>query len=603
MTKLSDYVVDFIARQGVKHVFLFTGGGAMHLNDSLGRETRLQYVCNLHEQGCAIAADAYGQYTNNLGVAMVTTGPGGTNTITGVAAAWLDSTPCLFISGQVKRSDLVGGRRVRQMGFQEIDIVRMVGGITKYAATIMQPESIRCHLERAVYLARHGRPGPVWIDIPLDVQAAMIDPTALPAFDPGEIVSATGAPDDLSPQMDAVVRLLSQAQRPVILAGNGVRLAGAQAAFDRLVGKLQIPVLLTWKGADFLPETHPLFCGRPGASGQRGANFTQQNADFILMVGARMDFGQLAYSHRNFARAARKVMVDVDPAELAKMETPLDVAVCADAKAFLDALVVRTEALDGSLWRGWLARCKQWQARYPVVQPEHWKATQGVNQYALTAVLGEEMDADDLLVPGSSGACSELTCQAFALKTGQRMFNSQGLGSMGFAVPAALGGCLASGGRRTVSIEGDGGFQMNLQELETIRRLNLPIKFFVLDNNGYGSIQATQRNYFDSRFVGSGPTSGLTLPDVLQVSAAYGLATVEIHDHAGLRNGVRHVLGQPGPVVCLVRISPDQVTAPRVTSKRQADGSMATAPMEDMWPFLPREEFGQNMLVPPVAES
>jgi len=598
--KVSDYVVDFIARQGVKHVFLFTGGGAMHLNDSLGRESRLQYVCNLHEQGCAIAADAYGQYTNNLGVAMVTTGPGGTNAITGVAAAWLDSTPCLFVSGQVKRSDLVGSRGVRQMGFQEINIVRMVEGITKYAVTVMDPKSIRYHLEKAAYLARHGRPGPVWIDIPLDVQAAIMDPATLPCFDVTEVASPVEVPDVLAQQIDTLVKLLVQSKRPVILAGNGVRLSGAQKEFIQLAERLKIPVLLTWKAADFLPETHPLFCGRPGASGQRGANLTQQNADFILVVGARLDYGQLAYSHHNFARAAHKIMVDVDPAELAKMETPLDVTICADAKTALTAILDRTASLDGGTWGAWLSRCKQWQSRYPIVQPEYWKETQGVNQYVLTAVLGEEMTSADLLVPGSSGACSEVTCQAFALKSGQRMLNSQGLGSMGFAVPAALGACLASGGRRTVSLEGDGGFQMNLQELETIHRLNLPIKFFVLDNNGYGSIQATQRNYFDNRFVGSGPTSGLTLPDVLRVATAYGLATAEIRDQKGLRECVRQVLAQSGPVVCVVRISPNQTTSPRVTSKRRQDGTMETAPMEDMWPFLSREEFRQNMMVPIV---
>jgi acetolactate synthase-1/2/3 large subunit len=600
--KLSDYVVRFIADQGVKHIFLLTGGGAMHLNDSVGREPRLQYVCNLHEQACAIAADAYGQFTNNLGVAMVSTGPGGTNTITGVAAAWLDSTPCMFISGQVKRADMVGQRGVRQMGFQEINIAQLVSSITKYAVTVTEPEMIRYHLEKAAHLARHGRPGPVWLDIPLDVQAAMIDETKLRPFDPGETASQTDALSALSEKVGLLIALLEKANRPVILAGNGIRLAKAQPVFYSLIERLQIPVLLTWKAADFLPETHPLFCGRPGAAGQRGANFTQQNADFILVVGARLDYGQLAYSHSNFARAARKVMVDVDPAELEKMQTPIDVAIHSDAGIVLEALLSKFNGAAREAWKSWLVRCKQWQSRYPVLLPEHWEQTDGVNQYVLTQVLSEEMTGDDLLVPGSSGACSELTCQAFQVKAGQRIFNSQGLGSMGLGVPAALGGCLASGGRRTVSIEGDGGFQMNLQELETVRRLNLPIKFFVLNNDGYASIRATQRNYFNGHFVGSGPNSGLTLPDTLKVAAAYGLATAEICSNSGVRERVRWVLAQPGPVVCDVKISPRQATSPRVTSKQRADGTLVTAPMEDMWPFLDREEFRGDMIVPPARE-
>jgi acetolactate synthase-1/2/3 large subunit len=601
-TKLSDYVVDFVVKQGVKHIFLLTGGGAMHLNDSVGRDQRLQYVCNLHEQGCAIAADAYGQYTNNLGVAMVTTGPGGTNAITGVAAAWLDSTPCLFISGQVKRADMVGLRGVRQMGFQEINIVRLVSSITKYAVTVSEPASVRYHLEKAVYLARSGRPGPVWVDIPLDVQAAQVDETALPTFSPDEISVATDTPLILVEKASRILALLQQARRPVLLVGNGVRLAHAQTELIHLIERLRIPVLLTWKAADFLPESHPLFAGRPGASGQRGANFTQQNADFLLAIGARLDYGQLAYSHRNFARAARKAIVDVDGAELNKMETPIDVPVCADARLFLQELLRQMEAAPLGDWAAWLARAKEWQARYPVVLPEYGRGQDGVNQYVLTEALSEAMRPDDVLVPGSSGACSELTCQAFKMKAGQRLLNSQGLGSMGFGVPAALGACLASGGRRTVCLEGDGGFQMNLQELETVRRLNLPIKFFVLNNGGYGSIQATQRNYFEGRFVGSGPDSGLTFADTLRVAAAYGLATTAIRDQTDLRKQVWAILERPGPMVCEVYISPAQVTAPRVTSRQRPDGTMVTAPMEDMWPFLDRQEFLANMLIPPAEE-
>ena len=333
MIKLSDYVMQFVAGLGVRHVFMLPGGGAMHLNDSLGRNKNLIYICNLHEQACAIAADAYSQYTNNLGVALVTTGPGGTNTITGVAAAWLDSTPVLFLSGQVKRPDMIGDRGVRQVGFQEIDIVSLVRPITKYAVTVMEPSSIRYHLEKAVFLAKHGRPGPVWIDIPLDVQAAMIEENDLQAFEASEMPQNTEG-EALADKVSRAIELLNKAERPVILAGNGIRLSNALEEFTRLIERLGIPVLTTWKAADFLPEDHPLYAGRPGAVGQRGANFTQQNADWLLIIGARLDLGQTAYTHANFARGAVKIMVDIDAAEIHKMQMKIDVPVISDAGEF-----------------------------------------------------------------------------------------------------------------------------------------------------------------------------------------------------------------------------------------------------------------------------
>ncbi len=623
MVKLSDYVIQFIADQGVKDVFMLPGGGAMHLNDSLGRHPKVRFICNLHEQASAIAAEAYGQYTNNLGVAMVTTGPGGTNALTGVAAAWLDSTPCLFISGQVKRTDLAGSRGVRQMGFQEIDIVKLVSPITKYAIMVTEPESIRFHLEKAVHLARSGRPGPVWLDIPLDVQATVIDEKRLPQFD-GRQVTNQRHIDLLRQQVADAIELLNQSRRPVILVGNGVRLAKAASHFYRLVELLQIPVLTTWKAIDFLPESHPLFVGRPGAVGQRGANFSQQNSDFILVLGARLDYGQIGYHHQNFARAAKKVMVDIDPFELNKMMTPIDVPICSDVIDFLAEFLRQAEKVVKVDRSDWLARCKEWQRRYPVVagereyeyDPEHehehekeHEEERGkehekyVDMYTLIGVLSEEMTRDDLLIPGSSGACSEVTMQAFRVKAGQRIFNSEGLGAMGFGIPASLGGCVASGGKRTICIDGDGGFQMNSQELETVRRLNLPIKFFVLNNQGYGSIRITQRNYFAGNYVACSPESGLTLPDVTKLAAAYGIADARLENHKDLRHKVREILKKPGPVVCEVMVSPDQVTAPRISSAQRADGSMISKPLEDLWPFLDRQEFQANMLVPALQDE
>jgi acetolactate synthase-1/2/3 large subunit len=596
MVKVSDYIFDFVAQQGVSHVFMLPGGGAMHLNDSLGRNKKLTYVCNLHEQACAIAADAYSQYTNNLGVALVTTGPGGTNTITGVAGAWLESTPVLFISGQVKRPDMIGERGVRQMGFQEIDIVSLVRPITKYAVTVMEPSAIAYHLEKAVYLAKHGRPGPVWIDVPLDVQAAMIDETDLRGFDASEMPQSTGR-HDLADKVSRAIELLNKADRPVILAGNGIRLSNALNDFLQLIAKLNIPVLTTWKAADFLPEKHPLYAGRPGAVGQRGANFTQQIADWLLIIGARMDLGQTAYTHANFARSASKIMVDVDTAEISKMQTKIDVPVISDAGDFLREFNGQLSKIEKKDRSKWLIRCQEGKTKYPVTLPEYRNGSGFVNDYVLIDVISDELSGNDLLIPGSSGACSERTMQAIRVKAGLRIFNSQGLGPMGFGIPAAIGGCIASGNKRTVCIDGDGGFIMNIQELETVKRLALPIKFFVLNNGGYGSIQATQRNYFGGNYVASTRSSGLTLPDVVAVSKAFGITAQKIADHTRIREQVREILETNGPVICDVIVSPEQVTAPRVSSQQSKEGFMISTPMEDLWPFLDRGEFKRNMEV------
>lgn len=588
--KLSDYVMNRIAAEGVADVFLLPGGGCMHLVDSLGRHPALNFICNLHEQGTAVAVDAYAQL-RGFGAGLVTTGPGGTNALTGVAAAWLDSTACLFVSGQVKRADLKRDTGVRQLGFQEIDIVAMARPITKYAVTVEDPQEIRWHLDQAIHLARSGRPGPVWIDIPLDVQAAEVDPEALRAWTPEVPI-----PADLTAVAVRTLTLLQAAQRPAILVGNGARRALAE--FLALAEELGIPVLTTWKAADFLAEDHPLSAGRPGTAGQRAANFTQQNSDVLLVLGARLDLGQVAYMHELFARGAKKIVVDVDPAELGKLKMDLELAVAADAGAFIRAVRALLPAHPQPSRAPWLDQVRAWKRQYPVLRSEYWQEQGHVNAYVLMEALAECLGAGDLLVPGSSGQCSELTCQAFPMRPGLRMLNSQGLGPMGFGIPAALGACVASGGARTVCIDGDGGFHMNVQELEVIHRLGLPVKFFVLNNQGYGSIRNSQRAYFEGRLVASDATSGLTLPSTLAVAAAYGIATASLDGHEGIREKLAELLAQPGPLVCEVKLSPDQPTLPRVTSYQRADGSMATKPMEDMFPLLPREEFRANLFIP-----
>jgi acetolactate synthase-1/2/3 large subunit len=598
--KLSHYVMDFVARQNVKHVFLLVGGGAMHLNDSLGRCPGLHYVCNLHEQAAAIAAEAYSRVTNHLSAAMVTTGPGGTNAVTGVAGAWLDSTPVLFISGQVKRADLKRDSGVRILGVQEIDIVSIVHSITKYAVTIEDPATIRFHLEKAVHLALSGRRGPVWIDIPLDVQAAQIDPATQAGFTPASEPDQTKVADRLRQEVGQFVKLLNQARRPILLAGNGIRAAGAEDIFMEVVQTLGIPVLATWLGFDLIPAAHPLSFGRPGSLAPRGANFTLQNSDLLLVVGSRLDMAMTAYAHERMARAAVKIMVDIDPAEIRKMKTPIHLPIVADAKAFLEELNAQAGAVHGDAWHPWVQKCQEWKERYPLVLPEHRNLPNQLSMYHFSEALSDELAPGDVITPGSSGFAIEIFLLCLKIKPNQRCFHNRGTGSMGFALPAAIGAAVASG-RRTICVDGDGGFQMNIQELATVERLRLPIKFFVANNDGYASIRASQNNYF-KQLVGADRSSGMTLPDLGAVARAYGLPFVRIADKADLNRQIRTVLDMDGPVVCEVLVAPNEDRIPRAASYIKPDGSMGSKPLEDLFPFLDRDEFKQNMLVPPIEE-
>jgi acetolactate synthase-1/2/3 large subunit len=598
--------MSFVARQGVKHVFLVTGGGAMHLNDALARCSDLTFVCNHHEQAAAIAAENYSKATNNLGVVLVTTGPGGTNAITGVAGAWLDSTPMLVISGQVKRADRMyrpdgTPLGVRQRGSQEVDIVSLVKPITKYAVTIEDPQSIRYHLEKAAHLARTGRPGPVWVDIPIDVQAAPIDPDPMRGFDPPKLSNLDQ--DDLAAKMRDVIDRLNQAERPFIFAGNGVRVSGSAAVFERLVRLLNIPVGLTWMAMDLLDDNDPLFAGRPGTVASRGANFALQNADFVLAIGARLDPPLMGWDPRQFARGAYKTVVDIDPAELRKLEGAIDNPICADARTFIDELLQQGgSALDKNKDRSaWLQRCQGWKARYPIVLPEH-RSPGLVSVYHLAEVIGQEAGPNDRVVSGSSGSAIEVFLLAYRARKGRRVFHTAGLGAMGFGIPASIGVCLGNGKKKTICVEGDGGLQLNIQELATIAHLQLPIKVFVLNNQGYASIRASQTNYFGGPNIGCDSKTGLSIPDYRKVARAYGLKTAVIEDQADLRTEVRRVLRSRRPVLCDVHIIPDEIRAPRVTSIQRADGSFLSKPLEDLWPFLDRNEFAQNMIVAPLSE-
>ena len=595
MKKLSDYVISFVFGLNVRHIFMLPGGGCMHLVDSVGRNGKVDFVGLLHEQAAVIAAEAYAQYNNDVGVALVTTGPGSTNAITGVAAAWIDSTPLMILSGQVKRKDMLAGKGIRQMGIQEVDIVSIVKPITKYAVTVIEPESIRYHLEKAIHIARSGRPGPVWIDIPLDVQGAMIEEGRLKGFD--QAGEAQNLEDGkLAGKADDVIELLNGSVRPVILAGRGIRLANAEKEFIRLIRAIDVPVLTTWRMMDIMSDDDELYFGRPGSIASRSANFVLQNSDFMLAIGARLDLAQAGHSYANFARGAKKAIVDVDEAEIKKIDASIDAVVVSDAGMFLAVLLDRLDSVRPKDRSDWISRCREWKARYPVVLHDHLKPGRRVNTYALIEALSNILSGDDVIVPGSSGSCAEITCQAFKVKRGQRVLNSPGLGSMGFGLPQAIGACLASK-RRTVGIIGDGGLQHNIQELETLRRLNIPVKLFILNNNGYAAIRNTHKKFFDGRLVCCDPSSGLTLPDTCRVASAYGLKVKRISDQKNLRQGVLDVLHADGPDVCEVMVDPDLQISPKLSSMARPDGTMESRPLEDLWPFLDREELNSNMII------
>lgn len=594
MIKVADYVIKRLEETGTEHMFMLPGGGAMHLNDSLGNSKKIQYITCLHEQACAIAAEAYARVNNQIGLLMVTTGPGGTNALTGVAGAYLESTPMFVVSGQVKRMDMINNQGVRQQGMQELDIVSVVASITKYAALVDDPQMIRYHMDKALYEAMSGRKGPVWLDIPLDVQASMVDEDSLIGYTPmkGAIKS------NLEKQVLKVIDELNKSVRPVILAGNGIRLADAIPEFDELIKELNIPVLTSWNGIDLVEETNPLYYGRPGGLGHRYANFMQQNSDFFISIGARLNLLQTGYNFDGFARAAYRVMVDIDNAELHKINVRPDLPICADAKEFILSLLKHKDKIDKKDRKDWFEYGQRMKDKYPLVLPEYWEQKDKVNTYCLLETISKYMTEDDVYVSGSSGSCIDISMQTFKVKKGQRVFSTKGLASMGYGFPSAIGACLASGGRKTVGVNGDGGFSMNIQELETVRRLNLPIKMFVLCNGGYGAIKATQTNLFNGHLVACTEDSNLSLPHIAKIAEAYGLKNEIIKNNDELDEKVRKVFEMDGPVIVEVR-TPLEVTAfPKQVSYKRKDGQMESLPLEFMNPAISDEELESNMLIP-----
>lgn len=594
MIRVSDYIAKRLVDLGVKHVFLLPGGGAMYLNDSLGHEKGLRVILNHHEQACAMAAEGYARISGKIGVVNVTTGPGGINALNGVFGAWTDSIPMLIISGQVKRETCLGFNNVpnlRQLGDQEGDIISMAKVITKYAVLVRDPKTIRYHLEKAIYLATTGRPGPVWIDIPLDIQSSLIEEEKLIGYDPAEDEHEYDQ-ERIIAQCREVIIKIQESTRPVILAGTGVRLANALDIFNRIIHKLKIPVTTAWTH-DLIASDDPLFCGRPGTIGTRAGNFTVQNADLLIIIGSRLNIRQVSYNWQSFARHAYKIWVDIDPAELNKPTVKPDLPIIADARIFLEELDRQLDdsSYDPSKFEPWLRWCRERVLLYPPVLPSHRIFNGKINPYHFMEMLFKQLADDDVVVCGNATACIVAFQTAF-LKKRERLFSNSGAASMGYDLPAAIGAAVARDGKRVICLAGDGSIQLNIQELQTVVHYQLPIKIFVLNNDGYLSIRSTQNNFF-GRFVGESPKSGVTFPDMTKVAKAYGIPAIRV-EKSNFSNKIKKILNTDGPFLGEVILDPQQLFEPRMSSKQLPDGRIISPPLEDMFPFLPREELQKN---------
>lgn len=611
--RLADFVADFLVSHGVTDCFSVVGGGAMHLNDALGHKEGLKVTYNHHEQASAIAAESYARLNNKIAALCVTTGPGGTNAITGVVGGWLDSIPMFVISGQVRydttsryAEQFTQGLKLRAVGDQEFDITKAVGCMCKYAAMLEDINDIEYMLEKAWHLATTGRPGPVWIDIPVNYQGSFIETDNLRQYDPSE--------DDksLPPAVDndtikSVIEMIGKASRPVIYAGGGIRLSGGFDCFNKLKDKLGVPVVTYWNSIDVIETNDPLYCGRGGNMGDRAGNFAVQNSDLLICIGTRLSIRQVGYNFKTWARAAKVIMVDADKAEFKKPTIHVDVSIHADAKDFMCSLLKECESVNGTVFRGnkWREQCLLWKKKYPVVPDEKYKENGiGANVYAFVKTLSDALP-DNSLTAVSNGACCVVGHQAWNIKNGTRFIINSAIASMGYGLPAAVGLCVASGAKDTVCLEGDGSIMMNLQELQTIVTNKLPIKIFLINNNGYHSIRLTQTNLFgDHTKVGIGPESGdLSFPDFSKIAAAFGLPYFSAHSNSELSKTIKEVLCTDGFAFCEIFTDTKQVWEPKSSTKRLPDGRLVSPPLEDLAPFLPREEFYENMFIDTVSEE
>jgi len=599
--RLSDYVAARLVQHGITDVFMLTGGGAMHLNDALGRAEGLRYICCHHEQALAMAAESYTRLSGRLAALNVTTGPGGINALNGIHGAYTDSIAMIVLSGQVKRETLRSNAPgLRQLGDQEADIVAMVTPITKFAALVDDPADIRFLIEKALWLAESGRPGPVWLDIPIDVQSAMIDPDSLRGFDPAVEDDKALRGDALRAPARQLIAKLRDARRPVLLPGTGVRIAGAHDLFLKVADKLGIAIAPAWNAQDVVADDHPLYVGRPGTVGDRAGNFAVQRSDFLLVLGCRLNVRQISYNFAAFAPDAVKIMVDVDAAELAKPTISIDVPVHAHLADFLTILL---EELDGyeapPAHADYVAWGQQRRRQYPALLPEYWDTKGVVNPYCFVETLFDALAEDEVIVMADATA-AVCTVQAAKLKRGQRLYSNSGAASMGYDLPATIGAwhAMLAGSTRIICLAGDGSIMQNLQELQTIVGQRIPAKIFLYNNSGYHSIRQSQQAYFDGFSVGCGPDSGVTFPDFSKIATAFGLDYICVSEHDLMADAIAFTLATPGAALCEIMIDKNQNFAPKVSSRRLDDGTMVTAPMEDLAPFLPRDELAEALAVP-----
>ena len=587
--KVSDYVMEYIASLGVETVFCVTGGGAMHLNNSLGQSEKLKGVFMLHEQGASIAAEAYARIHEGFGACLVTSGPGATNAVTGCVGSYIDSIPVIYISGQAKRADLVGNQKIRQFGIQEVDIISIVKSYTKYAVQVDSPKKIKYELEKASFLASDGRPGPVWIDLPLDIQASDVDPDSLESYIPEKKDYAVKDSD-----VDKIIEAVNKALKPVLVLGHGIRLSHSADKARELLEYLGFPVLTSWNGVDLIESDHPLYYGRPGAVGQRAANLIEQGADLVITIGTRLNILSTGYNYDSFLSNAYHIMVDIDENEMNKKSVKPDLKVVADAASFINALLVRKNEIAKNDISKWINHCDDLLKKYPVFTSDI-KASDGlVSTYDLVKAVSDNMTGEDIYQFTSSGTSVDIAMKVFEIKKGQRAFLSSGLASMGYDIPSSVGSCVASGGRRTVCITGDGSIAMNIQELEVVKRLNLPIKIFVTDNSGYSMIYQSQSGNF-GRLTGCTEDDGLTLPNMGKVAEAFGIKSFLVDNPNNLEFVVKQTLDYEGPALCVVKTDITQKILPKQVNYMKEDGQMASRPIEDMGPLLERDELKEAL--------
>jgi len=596
--KVSDFIAKFLAENKLTGdiVFMVSGGGNMHLIDSLGKCKKLKYICNHHEQACTFAAEGYARVTNKIGISYVTTGPGGTNAITGVYSAWADSIPTLTISGLVKFETTIASEphlKLRQLGDQEVNIIDLVKPITKYAVMITDKNSIKYHLQKAVYEAKTGRPAPVWLDIPLDIQGAYVEEKDLIEFIPSKQQKY-----DL--KIDKVIECLKSAKRPVIIAGNGIKLADAKEEFLELIEKLKIPVIGTFARYDIIDVENPYFFGRYGTVGQRMANFTVQNADLILALGARMNIRAISYNWEYFARAAKIISVDIDKAELCKKTINVDIKIYADVKEFIKNLSSALKSEKLPKYNIWIKKCNEYKNKYPMLEEKRKKVKEYVDSYYFFDVLSNLLkNKKNVYVLGNGTACVS-SYQSLKIFKGDKVVVNSGCASMGNDLPAAKGASAGNNFKDVICVTGDGSLQMNIQEFQTNIYNKLPVKLFVLNNDGYISIRNTQNNFFNGHKVGADKESGVSFPNIIKIAKAYGFKTFKIENQQNLEIKLKKILQQKAPFVCEVMLSPNEKMEPKLSSEIKEDGTIISKPLEDMYPFLDREEFKKNMIIKTV---